>query len=201
MGLEERVYKVLIVSATAKFTSTISGILPASVYSPVRPVGDIASARRAVADADYDIVLINSPVQDDTGLRFAIDVTSSSGAAVLVIAAEEIRAEIEPRAAKYGIFTLSRPVSLQMMETAMRWLSAARERHRMNEKKAVSLEEKMKEIRLVNRAKWLLIEKRGMDEPAAHRYLEKLAMDRCVTKGTVAEEIINSPDTAFPEKE
>ena len=49
----------------------------------------------------------------------------------------------------------------------------------------------MEEIRLVNRAKWLLIEQRGMDEPTAHRYIEKQAMDRCVTRRAVAEEIVN----------
>ena len=56
----------------------------------------------------------------------------------------------------------------------------------------MSLEEKMEEIRLVNRAKWLLIERRGMDEPTAHRYIEKLAMDRCVTRRVIAEAILNN---------
>ena len=59
-------------------------------------------------------------------------------------------------------------------------------------RKAESLEEKMEEIRLVNRAKWLLIEQLKMTEPDAHRYIEKTAMDRCVTKRTVAETIIKT---------
>ena len=50
----------------------------------------------------------------------------------------------------------------------------------------------MAEIRLVNRAKWVLIEQRGMDESAAHRYIEKQAMDRCVTRRMIAEEILNN---------
>ena len=50
----------------------------------------------------------------------------------------------------------------------------------------------MAEIRIVNRAKWLLITERNMDEPQAHRYIEKQAMDRCVPKKTVAEEIIQA---------
>ena len=43
---------------------------------------------------------------------------------------------------------------------------------------------------LVNRAKWALIDKHGMTEQEAHRYIEKQAMDRCVTRRTVAEEIL-----------
>ena len=45
----------------------------------------------------------------------------------------------------------------------------------------------MAEIRLVNRAKWVLIEQLRMTEQEAHRYIEKQAMDRCVTRRAVAE--------------
>ena len=48
----------------------------------------------------------------------------------------------------------------------------------------------MEEIRLVNRAKWLLIGELNMTEQEAHRYIEKQAMDRCVTRRSVAEEIL-----------
>ena len=59
-------------------------------------------------------------------------------------------------------------------------------------KKALSIEEKMEEIRIVNRAKWLLISELKMDEQGAHRYIEKQAMDRCISKRIVAEEIIKT---------
>ena len=45
-------------------------------------------------------------------------------------------------------------------------------------------------IRLVNRAKWLLIDQLKMTEADAHRYIEKQAMDSCTSKKVVAEEII-----------
>ena len=50
----------------------------------------------------------------------------------------------------------------------------------------------MQEIHLLNRAKWLLIEQRGMTEPEAHRFLEKQAMDRCVSKRRIAEELLGA---------
>ena len=74
-------------------------------------------------------------------------------------------------------------------------MSALRERMRKSVKKEISVEEKMEEIRLVNRAKWLLIEEIKMDEPAAHRYIEKQAMDRCVSRREIAEEIIRTYST------
>ena len=60
------------------------------------------------------------------------------------------------------------------------------------EKKTATIEEKMEEIRLVNRAKWLLIEELKMTEQEAHRYIEKQAMDRCVTKRVVAVQILST---------
>ena len=71
-------------------------------------------------------------------------------------------------------------------------MSRARERLRKSEKKALSIEEKMEEIRIVNRVKWLLISELKMDEQGAHRYIEKQAMDRCISKRIVAEEIIKT---------
>ena len=50
----------------------------------------------------------------------------------------------------------------------------------------------MEEIRIVNRAKWILIRELKLDEPEAHRYIEKQAMDRCISKRIVAEEIIKT---------
>lgn len=46
----------------------------------------------------------------------------------------------------------------------------------------------MAEIRLVNKAKWILISQLSMSEPESHRYIEKQAMDRCVTRRSIAEE-------------
>ena len=75
---------------------------------------------------------------------------------------------------------------------SLNWMESVRERLRQLEKKSLSIEEKMVEIRLVNKAKWLLISELSMSEPDAHHYIEKQAMNRCITKRTIAEEIIKT---------
>ena len=50
----------------------------------------------------------------------------------------------------------------------------------------------MEDIRVVNKAKWFLIEQLKMTEQEAHRYIEKQAMDRCVTKRVIAENILST---------
>ena len=52
----------------------------------------------------------------------------------------------------------------------------------------------MEDIRVVNRAKWLLIEHLSMTEQDAHYYIEKQAMDTRLSRREVAEHIIRTYD-------
>lgn len=192
MSLKERIYSILIVSAAESFNDALSALLPNSKYSPTHFVSNISAAKRALAERAFDFVIINSPLPDDVGMRFAIDTSNSKETVVLLIVRAELQAEIYDKVAEHGVFVLSKPTSKPIITTAFSWLSSAREQLRKNEKKTLSIEEKMEEIRIVNRAKWLLISELKFDEPGAHRYIEKQAMDRCVSKTVVAEEIIKT---------
>ena len=90
------------------------------------------------------------------------------------------------------MFLIQKPASRSSFGLASGWLISARERVRKTERKTLSIEEKINEIRLVNRAKWLLISELKMTGPDAHRYIEKQAMDRCVPKRQIAEENIGT---------
>ncbi len=190
MALMLRSYSVLLVSAAQNLNAALRDLLAEAAYDRVETVSDISAAKRACAEQAYDFVIVNSPLPDDPGVRFAIDLCGSGETVALLLVRSELFEDVTDKVSEHGVFTLSKPLSRPMMEAALRWMVSARERLRKTEKKTLTLEEKMAEIRIVNRAKWLLIEQLGMDEPAAHRYIEKLAMDRCVTRRAVAEEII-----------
>ena len=192
MNFSERTYSVLIVSASNHFTDAVKALLENSRYEPVRTVKSISEARRAAAEMSFDHILINSPLPDETGIRFAIDISSSRGTVVLLAVSYELLTEIFEKSAEHGVFTIPKPLSRNVLILALNWLASARERLRQTEKKTLSIEEKMEEIRLVNRAKWLLIGELKMDEPSAHRYIEKQAMDRYVSKGEVARGILRT---------
>ncbi|MGF6376456.1 AmiR/NasT family two-component response regulator [Clostridiales Family XIII bacterium PM5-7] len=190
MSLKEFVYSVLIVSATDSFTSVFADLLPETKYAPVKSVTSVSAAKRALAEKTYDFVFINAPLPDDDGTRFAIDTCTTKQTVVLLLVKNDIHPSIHNKAAEYGVFTLPKPTSKPTMILALNWMESARERLRQFEKKSLSIEEKMVEIRLMNKAKWLLISELSMSEPDAHHYIEKQAMDRCIPKRTIAEEII-----------
>ena len=190
MSLKERVYSVLLVSASEKFRDSLLPLLPETNYSPVVMVASVGAAERKRNQRDFDLVFVNSPLPDDAGLRFAIDCCRSGWAVAVVFAAAELYDQVNARAAEHGVFVLPRPVPKGAVLRGLNWMIAARERLRLYEKKLQPIEEAMEEIRLVNRAKWLLIGELKMSEPDAHHYINHQAMNRCVPKRTVAEEII-----------
>ena len=192
MSLKERVYSVLIVSASEKFNQALPEMLAVPTFAPVQVVSHVSAAKRAITERDFDFVIINSPLPDDVGTRFAIDTAGRFQTVVLFLARAEQYNDAYDELAQYGVFLLQKPVSRTLFQVATGWLVSARERVRGSEKKTLSIEEKMNEIRLVNRAKWLLISQLQMTEPDAHRYVEKQAMDRCVSKRQIAEEIIRT---------
>lgn len=190
MSLKEHFYSVLIVSSSEAVSTAMKELLPDSKYSLVQTVTSISAAKREFAERAYDFVIVNAPLPDELGTRFAIDASNSPSTVVLLLVRGDIHAEVYDKVAEHGVFTLQKPTAKPTMLTALGWLASARERLRKFEKKTLSIEEKMEEIRAVNHAKWMLIEQLKMTEPDAHRYIEKRAMDECVSKREIAEEII-----------
>lgn len=192
MSLKERVYSVLVISEKENFNASLQSLLPESKYAPVQIVSSVSLAKRVLLERSFDFVFINTPLPDDFGTRFAIEISGNKGTVILLLVRNEVYEEVCDKVTEYGILTLPKPASKQMVAHTLNFMAGIRERLRKLEKKSLSMEEKMKEIRLVNRAKWVLIDELKMSEADAHRYIEKQAMDRCVSRREIAEEIIST---------
>jgi len=188
--LEHKRYSTLIVSAGEKFTSALTGVLDEENFYPVVVLKSISAARRELLEREYDIIAINAPLPDELGANFAIDRARDSSAGVVLFVPGDIYDEISDKAADFGVMTVAKPTSRAVVRQTLKLLCATRQRVLHVEQKAASFEEKIEEIKLVNKAKWLLVDKLVIDEPRAHRYIEKLAMDTRRTKIQVARDII-----------
>lgn len=192
MPLVEHIYSVLIVSAAEKFNASLTALLPEKNYYPIDTAGSISDAQRKLLERSYDLVFINSPLPDDPGRKFAVDVSAGNTTVALLFVKNEIYDEVYSKVFEHGVLTIRKPTATQILEQSLDSMRSIRERLRRMEKKTVSLEEKMAEIRIVNRAKWVLIDSLKMTEEDAHRYIEKQAMDRCVSKREIAEVILKT---------
>lgn len=188
----ERVYKVALVSSSEKFNGAMLPLLPKNRFSPISVYRDAKSAWRVISKEKPDIVIINTPLPDDFGTSLALDVSETDGVCVLLFTRAENFSELSSVLAPHGVLTLPKPTSPELTEEVVELMCATRERLRRIEIKKSFAEERMEDIRVVNKAKWFLIEQLKMTEQEAHRYIEKQAMDRCVTKRVIAENILST---------
>lgn len=192
MDLKEFRYSVLVISSSAKFNQGISALLQPSRFGEVTMTAMADQARRMLPERRFDMVIINSPLPDDFGVRLAADIAADQTCGVLLFVKNELYDDISAKLFGQGVFILPKPTPGTLISQTLQLLCASCEKTRRLERKNATLEEKMEEIRLVNRAKWVLISELKMTEAEAHRYIEKSAMDLCLTRREVAGRIIQT---------
>ena len=183
---------MLLVSASEKFNTAMLPLLPATDFWPVTTAGRVAEARRRLVDSAFDLILVNAPLPDDMGVDFAAEACAESDAGVLLLVRGELYEEIYARVLPSGVIVLAKPTSAQMLSQTLRVLCAIRERLRGVRRQQATVDEKIEELRLVSRAKWLLIECLHMTEQDAHRYITRQAMEQRTGKKEIAEHIIRT---------
>lgn len=187
-----RQHDILIVSSYEKFSDSVTRALSDGRYRDVDVRKSASSARRELLEKSYDVAMINMPLSDEPGVDLAIDIAATYPTGVIIVASSEISEDVAEKVTDDGIIVIAKPASARIVKRAVRVLCALLDKLKKSEKKVLTLEEKMEEIRLVNRAKWKLIDEQGMSEDDAHRHIGKLAMDKCISKGDAAREILGA---------
>ena len=190
MVSQNALQSVLIVSATVKPVEFIKEVLPKNDFYPVLTAASAGEAKRILLGTTFDIVVINSPLHDDSGIDLAVDIITNTGSGILILVKPELYEEISYKMEQYGILTLTKALNKQTLYQTIKLLSATSNKMRKLEESTAKLEKHLKEMKTINRAKGYLIEVMNMSEEEAHRYIEKTAMDECIKKIEVAEKII-----------
>ena len=189
----KNIYKVLVAGANDKTFALLQTLLPGSSYEPPMRAGSAGEAKRMGMDCTVDIAILNAPMRDEFGSQLAVDLARDNVGVVLLVPGEsydQVCYQVEDE----GVLTLSKPLTQQTLQSAIRLATALRGKLLRMDQKSRALQEKMADIRTVNRAKWLLIEQLRMTESEAHYYIERQAMDMRLSRREVAENIIRSYD-------
>ena len=194
MSLTSQPHTVLFVTSPLKDEEALRDTLTPPHFARGEVLFSASKARMRQSVSPADIVVINLPLPDEYGTKLAADLTADRYTGVLLLcpgeAYEQVADEMEP----LGVFTLKKPCSRQTMYQAARLLTAALAKVTEYERRTTALQASVDEIRLVSRAKWVLISQMDMDEKAAHRYIEKRAMDERKTRGEIARQILSAYD-------
>ena len=120
--------------------------------------------------------------------EFAPMTTALSGGDARRLLLHQVNDKMEP----FGILTVQKPLSRPLFYQALHLLIATQNRWQRFDRENQKLRTKMEEVRIVARAKCILVEYLRMSEQQAHRYIEKQAMDMRTSKKDVAENILKT---------
>ncbi len=193
IGSGKAVKSMLLVSPTGQMYEHICELLPNDEFDPIVNVSSAGEARRLLSSTDFDLLVVNAPLTDEFGVDFVQNYVETP-IGILFLCKSDIYDQVSARLEDFGVLTLPKPINRQILFTAIKLAAAVHARLGLFEEKNRTLREKMADIRVVDRAKWLLIGNLNMTENDAHYYIEKQAMNSRLSRREVAEHIIRTYD-------
>jgi len=182
----------LIVSGTVKSISLFTEMLGAASFAQITAVQSGAEARQLFLERDFDLVVINAPLRDESGESLSRHVASRNIGQVILVVRSEYYDEVSAVCEDDGVLTVARPVNRTVFWSALKLAKSAQSRLKRMRTENSRLKQKIEDIRIIDRAKWILVSYLSMSEQEAHRYIEKHAMDTRATKRAVAEGILKT---------
>ena len=181
---------VLIASNTNETLGMLSSLLTSQSFSRMVTASSSGEARRNLLESSFELIIIDSPLSDEMGNDFALHSAETTDAGIILIVREDQLYNIGSDLEDSGVFVLPKPISPEFFFQATKLLTASRRRLKKLESENAKLQQKIQEIRLVDRAKCSLIQYLNMTEQQAHRHIEKQAMDLRQNRVVVAENIL-----------
>lgn len=184
--------KALIISKTKQSAESLAQLLYSEGYEKSSLASSSATAKDFIGKEEFDLILINIPLEKETGLELAVFAANNTQACVVTIVHEQHSAEVLDQLTKHGILVISRPINKHLFHHYLIFTDCYRNRILGVVQENDKLKSMVEEVRLVNRAKLLLMQCLTMTEQQAHRYLEKQAMDLRISKIQVAKQVIRT---------
>lgn len=182
----------LIVSSTEAGVKALFDLMRELRLQDVQFAMNGGEARRRLSGKNYDLAVINTPLRDEFGSDLACHIAETTVAGVVLLVKAGRAAEINAKVESSGVFVLEKPISRSMFQYTMRMMGAMEQRLHLLKRENMKLQSRIEEIRLVDRAKLVLIECLKMSEENAHYYIEHQAMNMRCTKAEIAQSIIRT---------
>jgi len=181
-------HSVLVVTKDPKSSAIINAMLVAPVFE-TQIVSDFNEARRLSNERVFNIIIVD--FADGDGVEFSTDIADSTSTIILMVPAQHFE-NVSYKVESYGVLTMTSPFDQFYFYNMIKVAIAVQYKVQVLSSQTTKLKEKMEEIRVINRAKMLLMQSLNMSEQEAHRYIEKEAMDRCEKKTAIANQIIRT---------
>jgi len=184
--------RILLVEDTDRDIGLLRDALAASGHDVASRTEDALDLLAAVRDERPDIVIIDTDSPSRDVLEQLCVVTRDVPRPIVMFtddgARESIDAALEAGVTTYVVQGLHPNRVRSILEVAQARFAA----DRALREELDTMRGKLASRKLIERAKGVLMESRGLDEEGAYRMLRKLAMDRQTTLATVAQQVIDA---------
>lgn len=147
---------------------------------------------RGVDISKFDSVIISTPLSDEFGLDLVADIAKDAKNGVVVLAKREIADEVQKKIRFTGAFVLPRPFNKTLLIQTIKLAEIAHIGMAKLEEENRQLTQQLSDMKIVNRAKSMLMQYLNLTEEQAHRHIQKQAMDLRKTQRAVAEDILKT---------
>ena len=147
---------------------------------------------RGVDISKFDSVIISTPLSDEFGLDLVADISKDAKNGIVVLAKREIADEVQKKIRFTGAFVLPRPFNKALLIQTIKLAEIAHIGMAKLEEENRQLTQQLSDMKIVNRAKSMLMQYLNLTEDQAHRHIQKQAIDLRKTQRAVAEDILKT---------
>jgi len=183
---------VLIVTSLEKNIAIFSEILTAASIKKISVLATAGQARRTLLEKDFDIVIVDAPLVDESGENLARNIAAKGAAQAILAVNSEHFSAVSAVCREDGVLVVSKPVDTAFFWSIISLARSVNSRLKRMQSENTKLKQKIEDIRIIDRAKCTLISYLSLSEQEAHRFIEKQAMDLRSTKRAIAEEILKT---------
>jgi len=184
--------RALIISHTEKSIVFFTEMLKEISCDQIVTLSLCGDARRLLLEREFDLVIINAPLRDESGESLARQIASKGLSQVILVVKSEHFDAVSAVTEDDGVYTVARPVNRAGFWSVLKLAKAVQSRLRRLYAENSKLTQKIEDIRIIDRAKCLLVSYLSINEQEAHRYIEKRAMNLRMTRREVAEGILKT---------
>ncbi len=183
---------VVVIKSDTAFETLKELLSQAEIDEIVHLHNGIEARMYFVSGKKAELAVISVPLEDETGTELACEINEKYFSAVIAIAGAEIIKNVQKKIASCGgVAVLRQSVRASVAQAASSAVAINSELMRVRLENA-ELKRRMDDIKLVDRAKCVLIHYLRISEPEAHKLIQKQAMDRRLNVTDVAKNILNT---------
>jgi response regulator NasT len=160
-------------------------------YEVVGQTGRGDEAVELVKELSPDLAILDVKMPGMDGLEAAAQISADKQAAVLILTAFSQRDLIEKARDAGALAYLVKPFQKSELIPAVEVALGRFQEMRALQDQNLSLAEQLETRKLVDRAKGTLMDKHGLSEAEAFRFVQKTAMDTRATLKSVAQDVVD----------